>query len=408
MAVLAALSTVLFGKPWLAMALLLLASVPLAGLTAYHASRTLMTQLPRIGRRARGRRVPGAAVRVWFAASYALLPSATGAVSNGRFGTSVVIVLLPLIAVQAMRLYGLPRGAVDARRADRAAWAVAFLLTVAMAFVPLTWLLALAAGALSWVLLGGPRVRTRLAIALGVPPLLLLPWTVGLLLHPSRFLLEAGLHNAARPLPTAHDLLTLNPGGPGAPARWTMYGLVAVALCALLLRGRRTLVAAGWALGIFGLLTAILVSAVTVTKGADHAPAWPGVALTFAAAGILLAATVAVRRAAEVFGGHLVATAVGGLIGVAAVATPSSPQGTGFCRAPRGPSAASPARFRCSSTPRRARALWCCTVNATGASPTPSCAAPSRAWARTRRPAPTTCGTWWPHWPRDVWATAPS
>lgn len=336
-AVLAALSTVLFGKPWLAMALLLLASVPLAGLTAYHASRTLMTQLPRIGRRARGRRVPGAAVRVWFAASYALLPSATGAVSNGRFGTSVVIVLLPLIAVQAMRLYGLPRGAVDARRADRAAWAVAFLLTVAMAFVPLTWLLALAAGALSWVLLGGPRVRTRLAIALGVPPLLLLPWTVGLLLHPSRFLLEAGLHNAARPLPTAHDLLTLNPGGPGAPARWTMYGLVAVALCALLLRGRRTLVAAGWALGIFGLLTAILVSAVTVTKGADHAPAWPGVALTFAAAGILLAATVAVRRAAEVFGGHLVATAVGGLIGVAAVATPLLAAGHWVLQGAEGP-----------------------------------------------------------------------
>ncbi|GAA4091136.1 glycosyltransferase [Actinomadura miaoliensis] len=336
-AVLAALSTVLFGKPWLAMALLLLASVPLAGLTAYYASRTLMVQLPRIGRRARGRRVPGAAVRVWFAASYALLPSATGAVSSGRFGTSVVIVLLPLIAVQAVRLYGLPRRSTDARRADRAAWAVAFLLTIAMAFVPLTWLLALAAGALSWVLLGGPRVRTRLVIALGVPPLLLLPWTVGLLLHPSRFLLEAGLHGATPPLPTAHDLLTLNPGGPGVPARWTMYGLVLAALCALLLRGRRTVVAAGWAVGILGLLTAILISAATVTKGADSAPAWPGVALTFAAAGILLAAAVAVRRAAEVLGRHLVATAAGGLIGVAAVATPLLAAGAWVLNGAEGP-----------------------------------------------------------------------
>ncbi|MBX6769576.1 MAG: glycosyltransferase family 2 protein, partial [Actinomadura rubrobrunea] len=173
-AVLAALSTVLFGKPWLAMTLLLLASVPLAGLTAYHASRILMEQLPRIGRRARERRrVPTAAVRVWFAATYALLPSATGAVSNGRFGTAVVIVLLPLIAVRFLRLYGLPRGTTDARRADRAAWAVAFLLTGAMAFVPRVGPLALAAGGLSWLLFGSPRVRTRLAVALGVPPLLL-------------------------------------------------------------------------------------------------------------------------------------------------------------------------------------------------------------------------------------------
>src|SRR5690606_9406931 len=110
--ILAVLSTVLFGKPWLAVSILLLGSVPLAGLTAYYASRVLVVDAPRTGRRARSRhrRVPVAAVRAWFAAVYALLPAATGAIAGGRLGTAVVHVLLPLIAVHAARVYGFPRG----------------------------------------------------------------------------------------------------------------------------------------------------------------------------------------------------------------------------------------------------------------------------------------------------------
>ncbi|MFD0537784.1 hypothetical protein ACFQY7_32590 [Actinomadura luteofluorescens] len=104
------LSTAAFGKPWLAVSVLLLGSVPLAGLTAYRASRLLVVEAPRTGRRARasGRRVPLSAVRAWFAAVYALLPAATGAVAGGRIGTCVVLVLLPLIAVHAARFYGFP------------------------------------------------------------------------------------------------------------------------------------------------------------------------------------------------------------------------------------------------------------------------------------------------------------
>ncbi|TDD90200.1 glycosyltransferase family 2 protein [Actinomadura rubrisoli] len=328
--VVAALSTLLFGKPWLVVAILLLGSVPLAGLTAYRASRVLVLEPPRTGRRARssGRRIPVSVVRAWFAAVYALLPSATGAVAGGRLGTAVVHVLLPLIAVNAARMYGLPRAAADARtlrkRAARAAWAVALLLAVAMAFVPLVWPLALAGGGLVRALSARPgRVgRRNLAIALGVPPLLLLPWTAGLLLHPSRFLLEAGLHRAAGPAGAA-DLLALNPGGPGTSARWVLAGLLAVAVCALPLRSRRTTVLAGWLLAIFALLAAILTSAATVPKGADHAPAWPGVTLLFAAAGILLAATAAVQRGTEVLAGkHLIYKAGGAVVVLAALTAP--------------------------------------------------------------------------------------
>ncbi|WP_329522317.1 glycosyltransferase family 2 protein [Spirillospora sp. NBC_01491] len=334
--VLAVLSTVLLGKPWLAVAVLLLGSVPLAGLTAYRASRVLVLAPPRTGRRAKvsGRRIPVTVVRAWFAAVYALMPAATGAVAGGRLGTAVVIVLLPLIALQVARMYGVPRpagaaGAAGAalrdRRAGRAAWAVALMLAVATAFVPLTYVLALAAGALAWVLFDGPRRhgRRNLAIALGVPPLLLLPWVPGLLLHPSRFLLETGLHRAADPAASAAGLLALNPGGPGTPARWTLYGLLLVAVCALPLRSRRTAVLAGWMLAIFGLLTAILMSAVTVRDGADAAPAWPGVALVFAGAGALLAATAAVQRATEVLAGnHLIYKAGGAVVVLAALTAP--------------------------------------------------------------------------------------
>ncbi|GGQ03839.1 GT2 family glycosyltransferase [Actinomadura coerulea] len=331
--VLAVLSTAAFGKPWLAVSFLLLGSVPLAGLAAYRASRLLVVEAPRTGRRARasGRRVPVSAVRAWFAAVYALLPAATGAVAGGRIGTCAVLVLLPLIAVHAARFYGFPRSraaGLDARtrrkRAGRAAWAVALLLAVAMSFVPLIWPTALLAAGMVWALLDRPgrQGRRGLAIALGVPPLLTLPWTAGLLLHPSRFLTEAGLHRRFAPAAPA-DLLALDPGGPGTPARWALAGLLAVAVCALPLRGRRGHVLAGWLLAVFGLLVAVLSSAATVTKGADEAPVWPGLALLFAGAGVLLAATAAVQRATEVLAGsHLIYKAGGAAVLVAALTAP--------------------------------------------------------------------------------------
>ncbi|WUI00627.1 glycosyltransferase family 2 protein [Spirillospora sp. NBC_00431] len=337
--VLAVLSTVTFGKPWLAVSILLLGSVPLAGLTAYRASRPLVTRQPRPGRRARsakGRRVPVpaipvSAVRAWFAAVYALLPAATGAIAGGRLGTAVVLVLLPPIAVNIARVYGLPRSeaaALDVRtrrkRAGRAAWTAALLLAVAMAFVPLTWVIAVIAAATVWGLFDPPgrRARRNVVIALGVPPLLMLPWTIGLLLNPSRLLTEAGLHRRFEPAAAA-DLLALDPGGPGTPARWAPAGLLILAVCALALRGRRGTVPAGWLLVVLGLLVAVLTSAATVTKGTDEAPVWPGVALIFAGGGVLVAATTVVQRATGALAGnHLIYQAGGAVVVVAALSAP--------------------------------------------------------------------------------------
>ncbi len=117
--VMAALATLLGGKPWLATDLLLFGCVPAAGVTAYLATRRL---------------TPVLAARIWIAASYALLPVATGAVAAGRIGTAVAFVLLPLIGIMIGRiLTGTPRAA------RRAAWAAGLLTAVAAAFVPLAW-----------------------------------------------------------------------------------------------------------------------------------------------------------------------------------------------------------------------------------------------------------------------------
>ncbi|HCA85458.1 MAG TPA: family 2 glycosyl transferase, partial [Streptomyces sp.] len=87
LAVIAALATLLFGSTGAAITLLLVCSVPLAGLTAYFASRPL---------------VESRLVRAWAGVAYAFLPAVTGALAGGKLGTAVLAVLLPLMARTAV------------------------------------------------------------------------------------------------------------------------------------------------------------------------------------------------------------------------------------------------------------------------------------------------------------------
>jgi GT2 family glycosyltransferase len=279
LAVIAALATVLGGKPWLAVDVILLGCVPLAGLTAYAAARRITRLAP---------------VRVWAAAAYALLPVAMGSVADGRVGTAVVFVLLPLIALVASRMFTQPP-----RLARRAAWATGLIVAIAAAFVPLVWLIALIAAGLSALAFSSSRrgMAANLAIAAAVAPVLLVPWTIQVATHPSLLLLEAGVQapGLASPDLPARALLLLSPGGPGMPPFWITAGLAIAALAALLLSKRRVLVLAGWGVALSGLLIAIAVSRVAVTPpGADSSvSAWPGAALTVVAVGLLLAAATA-------------------------------------------------------------------------------------------------------------------
>src|SRR5260370_19767056 len=114
--VMAILATVLGGKPWVATDVLLLGCVPLAGITAFLATRRVTSVLT---------------ARLWIAVSYALLPVATGAVAAGRLGTAVAFVLLPLIgAAIGPILAGPPPSA------RRPAWAAGLLTAIAAALRP--------------------------------------------------------------------------------------------------------------------------------------------------------------------------------------------------------------------------------------------------------------------------------
>jgi GT2 family glycosyltransferase len=279
LAVVAALATVLGGKPWLAIDVILLGCVPLAGVFAYLAVRRV-TRL--------------VAVRVWAAATYALLPVAMGTIAAGRIGTAVVFVLLPLIALLAGRMLSQPP-----RRARRAAWATGLLIAIGTAFVPLLWGIAAIAAAMAALAFrkARPDSLLNLVIVVLVPPVLLLPWTIQLVARPAGFLLEAGLQQpglATRGLP-ARSLLLLSPGGPGLPAVWVTAGLALAALAALLVSRRRVLTMAGWAIALLGLLVAIAVSRVQITPaaGGRAITVWPGAALAVAAVGFLVAAVAA-------------------------------------------------------------------------------------------------------------------
>jgi GT2 family glycosyltransferase len=289
--VMAVLATVLAGKPWLAVDVLLFGAVPAAGLTAFLATRRL---------------TPVLTARIWLAASYALLPVAMGAVAAGRIGTLVAFVLLPLIGLAGGRMIAGPP-----RRARRAAWAAGLLIAVAAAFVPLIWPIAVVAAigliaAWPWL---GRATAINAAIAAVVPAAVLIPWTFHLFSSASAVLLEAGVQRPGlasaglRP----ESVLLLSPGGPGLPPAWVTAGLVLPAFCALLARKRMPVVYAGWAIALGGLVAALVVSRMRVTPpGGTAISAWPGVATAVAAAGLLLAAAplieaagLALRRSSE-------------------------------------------------------------------------------------------------------------
>ncbi|HEV2537729.1 MAG TPA: glycosyltransferase [Streptosporangiaceae bacterium] len=298
--VMAVLATLFGGKPWLATDVLLLGGVPLAGLTAFVAARRL---------------TPVLTARIWLAASYALLPVATGAVAAGRIGTVVAMVLLPLIASMAGRVVAGQLRPSTARAARRAAWAAGLLTGIVAAFVPLAWpvvVIAAVAAAAAWSWLS-PRTVINAAIIAVVPGVILIPWTFHLLTSPSAFFGEAGLVQpglAAADLRPA-SLLLLSPGGPGLPPAWVTAGLVLPALGALLLRRRAVLVRAGWGVALAGLVLGLVVSRARITppQGGTAVPGWPGLAIVIAAAGLLLAATPLLElagraRAGRGAGGH--------------------------------------------------------------------------------------------------------
>ncbi|MFG2607469.1 glycosyltransferase [Streptomyces sp. NPDC048514] len=241
LAIVATLSSLLLGSTGLAVTLLLVCSVPLAGCTAYFASRPLVTSR---------------LLRAWAAVAYAFLPATTGALAGGRIGTAVLAVLLPLIARAGIAASGLASRS-GARGSWRATWAYALLLTITTAFTPIVWPIALILGLGVLVLRRGDLLAhgLRFLAQLGTPLLVLAPWSLTLL--PTGFFREAGLDYGPSTA-SALDLLGSSPGGAGTVHGLMLIGIVLAALAALLRSERQLGVRTAWAVALLGLVFAVL------------------------------------------------------------------------------------------------------------------------------------------------------
>ena len=284
----ALLATVLLGKAWLAVDLLLLLAVPLAGLAAYLVLGRLV--------RARWARVAGAV-------GYALLPAVTGAVAGGRLGVATAAWLLPLTGWAVLRALGVGRAA---RPSWGAAWGAGLLLAVLTAFAPVLWPLTVLAGA-GLLLLGAPRLGwARLGVVAIVPPVLLLPWSLRALHEPALWVLDVGATRVGTGSPTAWSVALANPGGPGTPVWWVTGGLLLAAWAALLRGDRRRAGLGAWVVALVGLGAGLVLSLLRVTPAplGVEVPVWPGAATLLGGAALVAAAVLGAEGLRERLAGH--------------------------------------------------------------------------------------------------------
>ncbi|MDQ3403938.1 MAG: YfhO family protein, partial [Actinomycetota bacterium] len=262
------------GGPAAVVALLLLADLPLAGLTAYLASR-----------RAPVRRW----VRALLALTYALLPPATAAVAQGRLDVVVVHVLLPLVVSGIATLLVRGRTGVRGQSWLSTAAATAFGLAVIGAFNPLVHLLLVLTAFAGFVLVpGGGRRGVALFLLVLMPLGLLLPWPAVVVQHP-----EIVLHGVGASIQSSAvsllDLVSLNAGGPGA---WPLVGLTVVlaVLVGVVLRPHRAALP-GLGFALLGVLAVVLVRVMSVTPlgGTSPEPGWAGAPLLVVGWGLVWA-----------------------------------------------------------------------------------------------------------------------
>lgn len=275
LALLALMSTLLLGKAWLAVSVLVLGAVPLAGLSAYVALRPVTAS-------------------AWLRASAALVwaatPVLTGAVAGGRLDVVVLVILLPVVARRIGTALG--RGAAE--------WpgcvSAGLLLAVVVAFAPLTWVLAAVALVLAVALNDQRRDRALGAVAiLAVPVAVLLPWSYTLFAHPSRIPAGMGLAEtlrSVRPL-GGDDVALMHPGGPAQAPVWVLAPLLLAAVVGLARRSG-VLARAGWFVYVTGAVGALVVTHLSgAVDGDPTVRYWAGVPIAVATAGALLAAVVA-------------------------------------------------------------------------------------------------------------------
>lgn len=272
---LAIAATPIWGVPGLLVSALMLFAVPLAGLTAH-----------RFGRHLTPRRLP----RIVWAVSYAMSVAAIGAVAQGRIGTVVALIVLPIVANTAIQLVEEPKWQVGVR--------LGVWIAVASAFAPISLLLILLGLGLL-LLVEGRWVLRDVIIGVVTALVMLGPWLAQRALHPMRIWWEAGFPVEAHTTP--FHLLLGRDGGAGSAPVWFNVALPVIAALAIVPRRSRNQVLLCWVVALMGLVVAVAGNALSFTTsfGPVATPAWVGVPVIVWVTGLLTAIMLA---APEVMG----------------------------------------------------------------------------------------------------------
>lgn len=290
---------------------LLLAAMPLSGLTAYLAGRVATTS-----------RWPRALAALAWGASGGLAVALIG----GRLSVVVAHILLPLVVAGF--------AAVATRRAT---WTATFATTLATAvvgcFVPvLAVLVALVAVAMV-VLATGARLKS---VVLALVPLLLLgPWVLQFVDHPGLLLTGGGLLDAGGGATAPWQLAMGQPDGSGRVHALLFAPLALAAVLALARRsrhdGRSPALTALAVLALVGLAIALVAPRITVGQVRDGSGApvvatlWSGVGLDVYVAAVLATFLTGWRGLSRTLGEsrwgarRLVIAAASGLLGLSLV-----------------------------------------------------------------------------------------
>ena len=169
---------------------------------------------------------------------YTFAPLALAALNSGRLGTVVLYVIGPWLLRALLGIESLES------LTWRKIWWLAILLTLVFAFSPITFL-----AIVIWQFLllifdvvafnkktslmskeqFDSRNLRRIAIV-SAPSIVLAPWSLELLLHPSRILIDPGLNI---PGGEVLSILLTNPGGVGAPPFWLVPSILFIAVIAI-------------------------------------------------------------------------------------------------------------------------------------------------------------------------------
>lgn len=267
-------ATIGFGQPGLIIWLIFGMGVPLAAVGAWRFAAKLHI---------------GPLTQAWICATYALVPVALGAISDGHLGTMVVAILLPWLG---RALLGLASPSAEGR--ERSAWRVVLVGGLAACFAPVVaLLLTLFAVAAPWLGATTLPTRRRLAIAIG-PWVLMLPWLITAVRSPASVVMEAGAAVTRSRSLGALDVLTGSLPGAGHVPVWLLLGLPVAAAVALVRPATRSVVLRCWAVAAVCAVLAFVYALITVDlPGRPDFVPYVGVPVLIEMSALLVAATCA-------------------------------------------------------------------------------------------------------------------